>query len=129
MSSATLHIIHKYVEKLSRLIPLLLGSVPYAEKDGMIQKVFKSIPVLSSLESSKDSELHWQVFNQRMDILFGENMRNHDGGLFYLQCNPFGIDAVLEYVCTAVETGKLPLNIAAIKVKWLVDGVEEVTYE
>ncbi|KAF8975532.1 hypothetical protein BDQ17DRAFT_1441476 [Cyathus striatus] len=98
MSSAMLHIIHNYVEKLSHLIPLLPGLVPYAEKDRMIQKVFKSIPVPSSLELSKDSELY---------------------------C-PFGMDVVLEYVCTAVETGKLPLDIAAIKVKWLVDGVEEL---
>ncbi|KAF8997991.1 hypothetical protein BDQ17DRAFT_1428675 [Cyathus striatus] len=114
MFSPTSHSIHDDIKKLSALVPQLPESVAYAEKDGMISHIFASIPIppLSSNE-----ELHWQAFNCRMDILLRENVcKASDGKLLYIQHGPFGMDLVLDYIVSVVNTKKIPFDIAAIKV-------------
>ena len=96
---------------LARQLP---STVPLATKDDCIVEVFTSIPV------SENPTDHWEIFNRRMNALFGNELRNSDGRLLNIKRGAFGIDLVLKYFDDATSKGTLDWDLAAIKVDRLI---------
>jgi hypothetical protein len=93
--------VEEQIQVLSSLVSCLPDSVPLATKDDEIARIFTKIPV------PNDAELQWPVFNRRMDILFGEDVRNNAGRLTNVLRGPFGMDMVMEYLSKSVKNGSL----------------------
>lgn len=93
--------VEEQVRVLISLLPSLPASVKLATKDDNISRIFTSIPV------PNDPDLQWPVFNRRMDILFGEDVRDDKGRLLNVMRGPFGIGMVMDYVQQAVRAGYL----------------------
>ncbi|KAF9009682.1 hypothetical protein BDQ17DRAFT_1539073 [Cyathus striatus] len=121
-ATANSHSIFTHIERLSYLTSFLPDSITVAKEDSMINRVFTTIPVPSVPNGD-----HWPVFNQCMDILFGEDRRNTDGNLLFIQRGQYGMDLVVDYIRSTVKFHKIPFDIADIKVKRLVDELEKLT--
>jgi hypothetical protein len=90
-----------------------------------IHQVFTRCPVPPNGASS---EQHWQTFNHRLDILFGENVHNSDGCLQHIMQGPFGMDMVVQYIEEATATGELLVDAAMPKIKQLVKELQFLMY-
>jgi len=98
------------VTNLTALIKDIPETVPLATKDDEIYRIFEKFPLPEQM--SED----WEVFNRRMDILFGENVRDRNGHLSNLRHGPYGMDLVTEYLLGVMERGFL-LWEALVKVE------------
>ncbi|KAF4611808.1 hypothetical protein D9613_004630 [Agrocybe pediades] len=111
------------LDKLKELIKKLPSTVLRASEEDRISQVFKSIPV------EKDIAKHWEIFNRRMDSLFGSELRNEKGRLLNFKKGPLGLDLVIAYIDECVGSGTLQWDLAAIKVDRLVNECEELIQE
>ncbi|KAA1473689.1 hypothetical protein DENSPDRAFT_851780 [Dentipellis sp. KUC8613] len=84
------------VGDLVRQVPRLPARVLRAEKTGDVATVFKNIPV-----SQEDGT--WQAFNRRMDVLYGEDVRDEHGRLKNVQRGEHGMEKVVSYLQTIVS--------------------------
>jgi hypothetical protein len=108
---------------LDTLAKSLPESVPLAKKSDAIYKLFEKIPV------PKDPASHFEVFNRRMDILFGNDVRHKKTGrLINMKRGAFGIDLVLTYIKEATEAGFLIWDVAVIKINRLIEEIEIIWY-
>ncbi|KAK1217163.1 hypothetical protein PQX77_020171, partial [Marasmius sp. AFHP31] len=95
-------------------------SVKIAGPNDRIAEVFKSIP-----ESDVSLE-KWEVFVRRMDVLFGENVRDTDGNLVNIMRGPLGMDLVVKYLQQAVTAGDLDWEAAQPKFARLVTEIQKI---
>lgn len=103
------------VNLLQSLVPQLPKSVPTARHSDRINQVFGNI-------ISSDDDDAWPVFNRRFDILFGEDQRNADGRLSHLRRGALGMDLVIAYLHSTLQTDIL-WAAAEPKLNRLVDEV------
>lgn len=89
---------------LQTLIQSLPEFVPVACADSKICEIFRKVP---EPVPTADPEERWATFNCRMDLLFGNDVRNQDGKLCNITRGLFGMDLVVEYALDAVKAGYL----------------------
>jgi hypothetical protein len=114
-------IVEDQVGHLKALVSALPSSVPSATEDGHIATVFTNIP------ESEDPDDQWPVFNCRMDVLFGEDLRKN-GHILNVKRGPFGMDMVIQYAANAVRAGNLFWEPAKIKLDRLLAEVQYLRY-
>jgi len=102
------------IDHLKVLAKQLPSTIPIATKDDRIVEVFTKIPV------SDNPAEHWEIFNRRMDVLFGNELRDSNGRLRHVKRGTLGIDLVLEYFDDAASKGTLNWDLAAIKIDRLI---------
>lgn len=108
------------LEEVSRGIP---ASVPMARKNHLIAVTFENIPV------PDNTPLHWEVFNRRMDALFGDDVRDpKTGRLLNIARGPFGMVLVISYLRQTVEAGSIPWDLGLIKVERLISEIQKIWY-
>lgn len=109
------------VSALKVLVEKLPKSVPVGKKKDVIPMLFEKIPVPA------DPSQHFEVFNRRMDILFGENLRDtKTGRLPNIRRGAFGMGMVMDYVTKAMGDGFLLWDIAQIKIERLVQEIQAI---
>ncbi|KAF8240066.1 hypothetical protein L208DRAFT_1374400 [Tricholoma matsutake] len=109
-------IVEDQIGCLKALVSALPSSVPSATEDGHIATVFTNVP------ESQDPDDQWPVFNRRMDVLFGEDLRIN-GHLLNVTRGPFRMDMVIQYAANAVRAGNLLWEPAKIKLDRLLAEV------
>ena len=114
-------IFSRKVKALCSLILQLPTTVPIAKADSQIVEVFRRHPV------PMDSSENWEVFNCRMDILFGEETCIN-GRLPTVERGRYGMDMVLGYLDDMVASGHLQWEAAMPKIMCLVDEVKFLRY-
>ncbi|RXW12522.1 hypothetical protein EST38_g13333, partial [Candolleomyces aberdarensis] len=107
------------VKALRSLILQLPPTVPIAKPDSQIVEVFKRHPVPA------DSSENWEIFNRRMDILFGEETRVN-GHLPTVERGRYGMDLILGYLEDEVASGHLQWEAAMPKIMRLVNEVKDL---
>jgi len=107
------------LKTIAKKIPL---TVSLATKTDKIPEIFKSIPV------PRDADKHWEVFNRRMDLLFGEDVRDSAGRLKYFRRGALGLDMVIKYIQEESEHSTLIWDLAQIKVDRLITEIETLMY-
>jgi hypothetical protein len=115
----------KQTRFLKTLASVLPNTVRLATETDIIHQVFTRCPVP---QNGASGEQHWQTFNRRLDILFGENVRNSDGCLQHIMQGPFGMDMVIRYIEKATATGELLVDAAMPKIERLVKELQFLTY-
>ena len=105
---------------LKDLVTKLPRTVFVATKNDRIFQVFTAIPVPA------DSDKHWEVFNRRMDSLFGEDVRDEQGRLTNVKRGEYGMDMVVKYVEEAIEAGFLFWDIGLIKIEHLIAEIQNL---
>jgi hypothetical protein len=106
------------IQCLSSLVSLLPSSVPLATKNDEIFRIFTKIPI------PDDPEDQWPVFNRRMDILFGEDVRNTNGRLANVVRGPLGMDLVMDYLSKAVTARYLLWEPVQLKLERLINELQ-----
>ncbi|RXW12861.1 hypothetical protein EST38_g12992, partial [Candolleomyces aberdarensis] len=107
-------IFSNHVKSLAELQSLLPNNIPEGTEDGHIASIFSRVPVPDGAE-----EL-WEVFNRRMDLLFGEEMRNEaTGRLLHVTRGPFGMGLVIGYLEDTVKANPLGFQWTAAMPKVL----------
>ncbi|KAJ7919968.1 hypothetical protein B0H13DRAFT_2319892 [Mycena leptocephala] len=114
---------HHYRSKAILLLPLerSIDEVPLAteEEDDIPRRIFE----LEGEDSTVAS-----TFNRRVDILFGEHVRDSDGRLKYVRRGNLGMDCVVKYLESIHwESAKIPLDLAQGKLARIADGDREPT--
>ena len=102
------------VTNLTALAKSIPETMPLATKDDEIYHIFEKFPLPEQM--SED----WEIFNRRMDILFGENVRDGNGRLSNLRRGPYGMDLVIEYLLQVMERGFLLWEAALVKVERII---------
>ena len=96
--------------------------VKLASESDVIAKVYNTVV-------GKSPDPHdWPTFNRFMDILFGNDVRNSEGQLHNVMHGLYGMDLVIDYVTKCVRAGKLPYDIAILKINCLIEELEILTY-
>lgn len=113
--------VEEQIEVLSSLVSSLPCHVPLATKDDEIARIFTKIPV------PNNADLQWPVFNRRMDILFGEDVRN-GGRLANILRGPFGMDMVMEYLSKSVNEGSLLWEPVKPKLERLIKEMQHIMW-
>lgn len=108
--------------QLESLITALPKAIPLAMKDDKIYQVFDRIPV------SADPSKGWEIFNGRMDAIFGHELRDEKGRLLHVKRGPLGMDMILKYVKDSMDAGNLLWDLAAIKIDRLVEELKILKY-
>jgi hypothetical protein len=110
------------VTNLTALAKDIPETVPLATKDDEICRIFEKFPLPEQM--SED----WEIFNRRMDILFGENVRDGNGRLSNLRRGPYGMDLVIEYLLQVTERGFLLWEAALVKVERIIKEITLLMY-
>lgn len=101
----------------------LTGTIPEkalrcATKKDCITQVFDAIKI------PENDDERWEVFNRRMDALFGDDQHDKKTGrMLHVLQGQHGMDLVLRYLNDEVKAGLLPWDLAKIKVTWLIDEI------
>ncbi|KAJ7736085.1 hypothetical protein B0H16DRAFT_1466791 [Mycena metata] len=105
------------VKKIAKLTLFLPETVPLAtEEDDIPRRIFE-------LEG-KDGTVA-STFNRRVDILFGEHVRDSDGRLKYVRRGNLGTDCVVTYFESIHwESSKIPLDLAQGKLARIADELD-----
>ncbi|KAJ6572817.1 hypothetical protein DFH09DRAFT_1362357 [Mycena vulgaris] len=105
------------VKKIAKLTLFLPETVPLATKeDDIPRRIFE----LEGEEGTVAS-----AFNRRVDILFGEHVRDSDGRLKYVRRGNLGMDCVVKYLESIHwESAKIPLNLAQGKLARIADELD-----
>ncbi|KAJ7828079.1 hypothetical protein B0H14DRAFT_3719666 [Mycena olivaceomarginata] len=105
------------VKKLAKLTLFLPETVPLAtEEDDIPCHIFE-------LEGEDDTVT--STFNRRVDILFGEHVRNPDGRLKYVRRGDLGMDCIVKYLKSIHwESAKIPLDLAQGKLARIADELD-----
>lgn len=109
----------KVLKVVSKNIP---QTVSLATKKDHIYEVFQKIPIPENIEEQ------WEIFNLRMDLLFGEDVCGSDGRLSNFRRGTQGIDLVIQYLETEAKAKTLLWDLARIKVDRLIDKIMEIKY-
>ena len=113
------------VDVLGESIRAIPTSVAVATKKDAIFTLFEKIPIPQGGSASA----HFEVFNRRMDLLFGEDVRDKaTQRLLNVKRGPQGMDLVFKYINEATDTGCLVWDIAQIKVDRLIKEIEKLWY-
>lgn len=108
---------------LKEKVNLLPKSIPVAKKNDVVPMLFKNVPIPA------DPVQHFEVFNRRMDILFGESLWDKKTGrLPNITRGAYGMDMVIGYITEAMDGGFLVWDIAQIKVDRLVGEIQTILY-
>jgi len=110
------------VTNLTALAKSIPETVPLATKDDEIYRISEKFPLPEQM--SED----WEIFNRRMDILFGENVRDGNGRLSNLRRGPYGMDLVIEYLLQVTERGFLLWEAALVKVERIIKEITLLMY-
>ena len=110
--------IKKQVKRLKKLIKQLPDDVPLGTADDRVHQIFTRIPLTEGEE--------WETFNRRMDNLFRESERDSDGHLKNIYRGPFGMDMVISYLESAVDSKILQWDAAAPKFVRLVTELKRI---
>ncbi|PPR07539.1 hypothetical protein CVT24_007136, partial [Panaeolus cyanescens] len=111
----------KHVQTLKSLQPLLPDTLPLATRESRVNEIFVKQPEPTSLDE------WWEVFNRRMDILYGDNTRIGDTEktrrLQNMERGQYGLSQVVLYLEKTVNIAPkdFPWNVAMIKVLRLVN--------
>jgi hypothetical protein len=105
------------VKKIAKLTVFLPETVPLAtEEDDILRRIFK-------LEGEDGTVA--STFNRRVDILFGEHVRDSDGRLKYMRRGHLGMDCVVKYLESIHwVSAKIPLNLAQGKLAKIADELD-----
>ncbi|KAJ7832586.1 hypothetical protein B0H13DRAFT_2289066 [Mycena leptocephala] len=105
------------VKKIAKLTLFLPETVPLAtEEDDIPRRIFE----LEGEDGTVTS-----TFNRRVDILFGEHVRDSDGRLKYVRRGNLGMDCVVKYLESIHwETAKIPLDLAQGKLARIADELD-----
>ncbi|KAJ6530914.1 hypothetical protein DFH09DRAFT_1284927 [Mycena vulgaris] len=105
------------VKKIAKLTLFLPETVPLAtEEDDIPRRIFE----LEGEEGTVAS-----TFNRRVDILFGEHVRDSDGRLKYVRRGNLGMDCVVKYLESIHwESAKIPLDLAQGKLARIADELD-----
>lgn len=114
----------RQVDQLDTLVLVLPHSIPFAKVADPINTVFHRIP------DSKSADERWEVFNRRMDILYGEHLRQEDGSLPNILRGPHGIPKVLAYLkeCKDIPLEQFEWEAATNKVVRIFREVQQLMY-
>ncbi|KAF8888702.1 hypothetical protein CPB84DRAFT_1461956 [Gymnopilus junonius] len=123
MSSSAQKQFEKRLTALKELTRKLPSIIPLAKETDRINEIFNKIPVPGPANNDPDITVS-SVFNRRMDILFGEDVRDGNGRLKYILRGKFGMDMVTEYFSSSLATGALSLGTAMVKLERLVKELE-----
>ena len=110
--------IKKQVKRLKKLIKQLPDDVPLGTADDRVHQIFTRIPLTKGEE--------WETFNRQMDNLFGESERDSDGHLKNIYRGPLGMDMVISYLESAVDSKILQWDAAAPKFVRLVTELKRI---
>lgn len=108
------------LEKAKKALPT---SVPLAPKDGRIATVFSNLPVPQSPIE------HWEIFDRRMNALYGEDTRNTTTGLLSnLQRGKYGLDLVVSYIQDMTKAGNLDWVAGLPKIERITVDLNKLKY-
>lgn len=127
MASSAQKQFEKRLAALKELTHKLPSIIPLAKETDRINEIFTKIPVPGPANDDPDVTVS-SVFNRRMDILFGEDVRDGNGRLKYILRGKFGMDMVTEYFSSSLATGILSLGTAMVKLERLVKELELLWY-
>jgi hypothetical protein len=114
----------RHIESLRKSLEALPDSVTLATSDDKISKVF------SSLKIPDDDNEAWEIFDRRMNSLFGEELCDSSGRLLNFKRGPLGMDMVVEYLeaCHKLPIAKFQWEAAMPKIVRLCEEAKEMGY-
>ena len=125
--SAAFEQFKKCIGVLATLITKIPVSIPVSKETDCITEIFQKIPMPDSSYADPDITVT-SVFNQRMDILFREDVCDTNGHLVNILCGNYGIDLVVTYFSSSLATWDLALGIAMVKLDHLIKELEIIWY-
>ena len=78
---------------------------------------------INQVLSLEEGESVWQTFNQRFDVLFGEDCRDAAGWLCHIHHGEFGMDKVNMYL-SSIKFNGMPPDLVTIKLNRLKTELE-----
>jgi hypothetical protein len=107
---STVSTIKSLVKEIGVLSNTLSDSMLKASKAGKIWLVM----------NSEECEIPHETFNRQFDALFGENCRDSNSRLHYVQQGKFGMGVIVSYLLKVNWAVDFPLDLVKIKLQRLI---------